>query len=253
MSISNVTIFKNGKTSVFAPKTNVLLGKLKHQFEVNGKSRPEQNRNKIDVWGLPEVWKARNSERIYLTQPIQEYIFGMFLRVAWSNGMPDNDATTEWAKNQWRVATRHNAFWTNNSGNDNGLADYINGTNLNSKPMQAETIMTGGAALEILDNAKIYKIRLIDCYKFKTLNAYGNMPDLKDFDPYIQTTQTFFATTSTRDVLSDGTLKVMPLGPLGSMNCPFPILGNGEYNFIDKNLVELLPVGSPIPNPYNME
>ncbi|MBI2758780.1 MAG: hypothetical protein HYX49_08890 [Chloroflexi bacterium] len=245
----SIQVMSDGYLLVDAPEG--LFGRVKHDYEIYGVSRPERNNDPLWIKGLPETHKLQNSTFMPLTRAWQEYLFGMFKKVALANGLSDSSATDIWLKNEFRVATRGNAFWTNNHGNNNGFADYINGTNINSKPMASETIVTGGAYLEVLDNGKVYNIRGVACYAVRTLDGNQSPPSLDDFNPFFQSPVTFFATTSRREKLADGTRLVEELGPLDGMNCPFPVMGNGTVNYIPVDVLQLLPAGSPVPSPYN--
>jgi hypothetical protein len=179
------------------------------------------------------------------------------LKVAFSTGLPDNEATRTYVKNAFRSFFRGNAAFSNGKGSEDH-ADYINGTNLSEPPISTETILTGGAYVESVDNWKISIIREVKCYAIKTLDGNKPPPDLSTFDPFVQSATIFFATISRRENLieEDGKQfytehrKVTPFGQLGGRNCPMFLMGDGPVNYMPIQYVQILPVGHLIPSPY---
>ena len=84
---------------------------------------------------------------------------------------------------------------------------------------------------------------------FATLNINNPPPDPADWDGVWQTPFIYFATTSRREQLSDGTRLVIPL--LGGFDIPVPNVSAADYALISTDRIEILPAGAEPPRPYN--
>lgn len=243
----NVSIVKNTPKGKF--------GRIKHDYEVIGTSRPQKNLGdtQLQIQGLPEVHKLRNSKFMPLNEEWQFFLYEMMLRVCWNTGMPNNSETSAYVKNAFRSFLRDNAAFSNGRGSDT-RADYVNGTNLDQPPIETETILTGGAYVESADGWEKHDVRGVICYAIRTLDGKKS-PPIIFFDPWTQTPTVFFATISRRENLVNGKYTkhdvVTPFGQLGGRNCPMFLMGDGDVNYMPVEYVEILPVGALVPNSYN--
>jgi hypothetical protein len=229
------------KASTVPDEPGVRYARVKHDYEVYGVSRPEYNGAAASVWGLPETIKCGSF--VPLSKAWQFYWYYL-LRKAAPADMADQDVI-----DLFGVITRRNAFKTNQHACENGYANYVTGCNVGSKPMQTEVIVTGGAYLKILDYPNVHSSQGAPAYMFATLNLKNPPPNPADWDGLWQTPYIYFATTSSRQQLDDGTWSVIPL--LGGFNIPVPNVSDGDYALIRKERVQILPEGAPPPRPYN--
>jgi hypothetical protein len=219
----------------------VRYARVKHDYEVYGVSRPEYKDAPQRVWGLPETIKC--ADFIPLSKDWQFYWYSL-LRKAAPPDMSEQDVI-----DLFGTITRRNAFKTNKHACQDGYANYVTGCNVGAKPIQTEVIVTGGAYLKILDYPNIHSSRGVPSYLFATLNIRNPPPDPLDWDATEQTPYIYFATTSGREALTDGTRPVIPL--LGGCDIPVPNVADGDYALIRTDRIEILPSGAPPPRPYN--
>jgi hypothetical protein len=102
------------------------------------------------------------------------------------------------AKNSWRSIMTGYRFITNYAGSGTH-ADYVNGTNLESDPMQLQPMATGGAIVKITGNKYLQGV---DCFEFEAIDSLGNYRSYNpDSYPYL-----FFQPTSSvrEEILKNG-------------------------------------------------
>lgn len=229
------------KAPAVADEPGVRYARVKHDYELYGVSRPEYGGAPESVWGLPETVKC--GDFVPLSKAWQFYWYYLLRKAAFP------DMTEEDVIDLFGNITRRNAFKTNQHAAENGFANYVTGSNVSSKPMRTEVIVTGGAYLKILDYPNTHASGGVPSYLFATLNVNNPPPDAEDWDGVWQTPFIYFATTSGRGQLSDGSRAVIPL--LGGCDIPVPNVSAADYALIRKDRVEILPAGAPPPRPYN--
>lgn len=220
-----------------------LLGFVLHDEQVLGMSRPEWN-DKIgrtnNAEGLPETVRFEDSySDQLLLRPMQEFWYGLLKRA--NPSMSESDMI-----NAWRSLTVSGRAFTDGCSWSNGRADFIQDLNIGSKPMGFNTMVTGGAVVEILDNGDQHVLGGTTCYRVSTINANDISQNL---DPNLFNHDTkpwlvFYATISRRD----GTVIKFP--QLNGADVPVPLFGNKEFGYIAADRIQLLPIGTPIPSCY---
>ena len=193
------------------------------------------------MWGLPETVKC--GDFVPLSKEWQFYWYYLLLKVA------HPDLTEQDVIDLFGYITRRNAFKTNRNACENGYTNYVTGCYVGAKPMQTEVIVTGGAYLKILDYPNIHSSRGVPSYLFATLNVNDPPPNPAEWDGSVQTTFIYFATTSVRQGLSDGTRQVIPL--LGYFDIPVPNVSAADCALIATERVEIRPAGAPPSRPYH--
>ncbi len=225
-----------------------LYGRVRHDYEVFGVSRPEYNG--VGARGLPETVKLMNSQFMNLTKEWQLALRDRLKAVCLAHGLADNADTNGFVRSAFRQLLSDHLAFSNGKGSE-GHADYVNGTNLDQAPIATETIVTGGAYLEVLEGGKVHNIRGHDCFAVFTLDGNQSPPPVSDFHPFFQDPTTFFATNSVRTALPDGTRVVERFPQLDGLDVPFFVMGNGNVNYIPVERLELLPAGAPAAWPLN--
>jgi hypothetical protein len=268
-----VIYYDDGSTVILESKPKVLtlpkgrkFGRLKHDHEIYGVSRPTKNGAANHVLGLPETVKASQPTFTPLTLPWQKFAVDL-LSMARYGILYDqlNLTQKDVIKKAYRSLYIGFRAFTNRHGWDDGYADYINGVNTNSIPMEQETINTGGNVVELLSDEMGFAGGRV--YKVRTLNAGTprnpkNPPNVLEVN-HIKTPWLVFRATNSQRV------KVMQ--PKGSTQIwtgkwiegivePFPqnsgfdvpgaFIGKADFNYIDARRIEVLPDGAPIPSPY---
>lgn len=231
--------------------SGVVLGRIRHDYEMNGLSRPENLELELGhpllnakgqlVMGLPETVKALDSRGIPLNKKYQFLWFDALKKA--NPGMSDEDLV-----NLFRVITRSNAFKTNGMAPPRAFANFVTGEGLQYEPMKTEVILTGGAIVELVDYPNTVRIGGKIGYAVKMINTYYPAPTLDDFDGLHQTATVFFATTSQRVKTANGTRRVIPL--TGGPNIACISVARADYAVFDANRIEVLTDGI-LPSPYN--
>jgi len=229
------------KAPAVPDEPGVRYARVRHDYELYGVSRPEIIGAPERTGGLPETVKC--GDFVPLDKGWQFYWYYLLKKAA-PPDMLEGDVI-----NLFGNITRRNAFKTNQHACENGYANYVTGCNTGAKPIRTEVIVTGGAYLKILDYPNVHSSRGVPSYLFATLNINSPPPDPADWDGVWQTPFIYFATTSRREELSDGTRLVIPL--LGGFNIPVPNVSAADYALISTDRIEILPAGAEPPRPYN--
>jgi len=213
-----------------------LYGRVLHDPEYNGLSRPENN--KKDVNGLPETVKCESFKKF--TRNAQWLSWECLKRTM--AGQSEDQVTSIWHK-----IYRHNAFKTNHHGWDDGYASYPTHDNVSASPMRTEVIFTGGALVKVLDGGKVYTYGGKPCYKIATLNTNKPMPSIDNWDGIRQTWWLYFAVTSQN--LKNGVRRCVPL--LAGQDIPILNINDADFTYIRTERVKLLGPDDELPiKPY---
>jgi len=229
------------------------FARLKHDYEVYGVSRPTHNNNTPKIEGLPETIKAVFPVFVDMTKPWQNYWVDLFSLSRFNKLYKDLDnSQREIINRAFRSVTAGYRAFTNRRGWDDGYADYINGENINSPPMQQETINTGGNIVELLSDR--VRIGGKDAYKVVTLNAKSLPPDPLEAN-HIKTPWLVFKATISRRENYDGRKwlvenKIIPFDQLQGYDVPIPFICNDMLNYIEAERIDILPMGADVPDAY---
>ena len=177
------------------------------------------------------------------------YLFGIFKMNA------PQDWTLAQIKSAYAGFLAGNRCYTNGHGPEDHRSDVL-GVNLDQPYMAKETILTSGAIVMILDNAKRYKKAGEWYYKIAILDGNKKPPALPpngEMSPFVH-----WATNSRRELFRepDGTLTgrediVTKFPQLDGNDCPMINMGDGSFDFIPCNRVRILEAGEAWPCPYN--
>jgi hypothetical protein len=217
--------------------TGGVFGRVLHDYEVYGMSRPEHNGCAETVHGLPETVPAADFRMVPLTPAWQWYSFNVLQRA--NPTLSRSEVIALFGR-----IMRNNAFKTNKSAPPKyPYANYVTGEGLQYDSMKTGVLWTGGAYLHLIGEARAGGE---DCWKVKMLNVNRAPPPLDDFDGVHQTPTIFFATTSRRE--NNGTLVI---SLTGGPTIAVPSVAKADFALIAKSRVLVLPEGSPPPDPYN--
>jgi len=247
MTIEEVSVFTNAKILTFCLAPGRKFCRVKHDYELWGKSRlegipapDEHPKAPTKVYGLPEVHKLIESERVWLTEPLAWMWYGLLEQYA------PPTMTRETLIEAWLSLTSGSRAFTNKSAWDDGYHDFVSGLNPGKQPMRLEPIVTGGAVLEIVGEPAVKGLKKELCYPIRTINA------LKPLEYETITRENglvFPATIITRESLPDGTRRVTQFWQLNGNDVPVPVICNKDINYIPVRKVFLL--DGYCSHPYN--
>lgn len=235
------------------------FGRLNHDFDLYGVSRPTHNDASLKTLGLPETVKTIYPEFIAMTKAWQFYWADVFSLSRFGLLYRDvSAAQKDGIKLAFRSVTAGFRAFTNRRGWDDGYADYLNGVNTGSDPMEQETINTGGNVVELLSG----QVRTggKDAYKVRTLDGKQPPPDPLQVNHKTTPWLVFKATISRREkILVNGQWNgqwkediVIPFDQLQGYDVPIPFVGDGSENYIEAERIEILPDGAPVPRAYRL-
>lgn len=212
-----------------------LFGFVRHDYDVYGMSRPEYNGDNWNpetgdgVYGLPETVRLYNARRIPLTYNLQWLWFNIFCE--WGKGLP-----LDYLKQKFAGLLKNGRAYTDHATG----ANYILQPNSTKDPIGFNPIITGGNRVEILDNARIYRLGGYDLYKIRVLDV------TKPIEPQLKYQVVGHATISTRALDDSG---VDPFPQLDGRPVPVPYFSYGD-NYIQVERIRLLTPFEKT-NPYN--
>ena len=236
----------------------IKFGRLRHDYEIYGVSRPTHNGAANHVLALPETIKAAEPASVPLTKDWQLFAVNLLSLARYGLLFSSLNLTQKDIIKRAFAGTYigFRAF-TNGKGWDDGYADYINGKNTDASPMQQETINTGGNVVELLSD--ILRIGGKNVYKVRTLDGTRSAPDIQQINIVKTPWLIVKATNSQRVKVLDSQgiwtgqwieYIVEPFPQNGGYDNPAAFIGKGDYNYIASDRVELLPDNAPLPNPY---
>lgn len=202
-----------------------LFGFVRHDYDLYGKSRPELNGENWNpetgdgVFGLPETVRFYNARRIPLTYNLQWFWFGLFCE--WGKGLP-----IDYLKQKFASLLKNGRAYTDHADG----ANYINSPNSTKDPIGFNPIITGGNRVEILDDARIYRLGGYNLYKIRVLDV------TKSIDSQLKYRVIGHATISTRALDGSG---VDPFGQLEGRPVPVPMFSYGD-NYLPVERIRLL-------------
>lgn len=234
------------------------FARLPHDYEIYGVSRPTHNSASLRTEGLPETVKAIYPKFMPLTRAWQEYWADLFSLSRFNRLFNDLSALEKTViKVGFKSVTAGYRAFTNRRGWDDGYADYLNGTNTNSDPIEQETIIMGGNVVELLSG----KVRTggKDAYKVRTLDGNKPPPDPMQVNQFRTPWLVFKATISRRERIMVGDVWtgkwkeniVIPFDQLQGHDVPIPFMGDGEENYIEAGRIQPLPDSAPVPRVYH--
>lgn len=236
-----------------------IFGRLKHDYEVYGVSRPTHNKAANHTLGLPETIKVLYPVSMPMTREWQTFAANL-LSLSRYGLLFDrlNLAQKDIIKRAFAGTYIGFRAFTNGKGWNDGYADYINGKNTEAEPMQQETINTGGNVVELLSKT-VYRLGGKDVYKVRILDATKAPPDINLVNTILTPWLIIKATNSQRVKVLDNAGKwtgkwieyvVEPFPQNNGYDVPVAFMGKGGYNYIEVDRVEVLPDGAPVPIPY---
>lgn len=234
------------------------FGYLLNNFEYRGVSRPTQKKNKPKVLGLPDTEKMLKARFTPLSYDWQHYWVDLFALRKYGKLYDDlTDAETAVINLAFKGVTRGDAAFTNGRSREQGYADYINGVNIGAKPMEQETIDTGGNILELVGDLTRLRIgKMVPCYPVATLDGTRPPPDPRTVNDRETPWLVFRATISRREGYNQKTGKwaredlEIPFDQLGGVDVPIPFLGVGTVNYVDASRIRVLPESALLPAIY---
>lgn len=247
----------NITTSEYRLPSGRKFARLVHDYELYGVSRATWTEKGNSILGLPETIKVLYSEFVEMKESWQYFWVDLFSLSKFKllyNELSEIDRN--YINSAFKSATAGFRAFTNGRGWDNGYCDFINGVNLDSGPMQQETITCGGNIVEVIGD----KLRLAgsDVYKVRTLNGNKLPPNPLTVEPWL----VFTATISRREKILNSRGRwdgkswkediVTPFPQLDGADVRIPFMGSEDFNYIRAERIRILPENSTIPSPYHI-
>lgn len=235
-------IYNNGEVRSF-PR-NMILARVKLNFELFGVSRPTQ-KGFAKIRGLPDTRTYIASEpskngRVILTPRLQQFWYDENVKRTSSRDKRFHDLS-------FLSLTTDDRYATNGAGSST-RACYPVGTNLEKRPMEMNLLLTGGAVIELV-STQTYTVMKKKLLGFKCIDALH--PEIEKFNSEDYPYRWYEPTNS---VHVDGNERISePFGQYDNLAISPIMLPGTDIAWIDPSYIDILNPHEFIPRPFTME